>query len=177
MENNAAVTIRPEAPADYPGIRKANKKAFKRKEESKLVDAMRESENFIPALSLVAELDGQVVGHILFSAITIKGPEQETPALALAPMCVLPEYQGRGIGGALLRRGLEACRELGHKLVVVVGHEDYYPRFGFVQAGEKGLVLPFEAPPGIFMVLELQPGALAGVSGEIIYPREFHEVE
>lgn len=177
MGDNTAVIIRPETPADYGGIRKANKKAFKRKEESKLVDAMRESENFIPALSLVAELEGQVVGHILFSAITIKGPERETPALALAPMCVLPEHQEHGIGGALLRRGLETCRELGHKLVVVVGHEDYYPRFGFVRAGEKGLVLPFEAPPEVFMVLELQPGALAGVSGEIVYPREFHEVE
>lgn len=177
MENTPAVIIRPEAPADHGGIRKVNKKAFKRKEESKLVDAMRESENFIPALSLVAELGGQVVGHLLFSAITIKGPDHETPALALAPMSVLPEYQERGIGSALLRRGLEACRELGHKLVVVVGHEDYYPRFGFVKAGEKGLVLPFEAPPEVFMVLELQPGALAGVSGEIVYPREFHEVE
>lgn len=169
--------IRGETRADYDGIRKANKKAFKGKAESKLVDALRESEGYSPALSLVAELAGQVVGHILFSPINIKGPAGETPALALAPMCVLPEHQNRGIGSAMVRRGLEECRKAGHKLVVVVGHEDYYPRFGFVKAGEKGLKLPFEAPPEVFMVLELAPGALAGVSGEVVYPPAFHEVE
>ncbi|OGR80844.1 MAG: GNAT family N-acetyltransferase [Elusimicrobia bacterium GWC2_64_44] len=169
--------IRAETRADYDGIRKANKKAFKGKAESKLVDALRESEGYSPALSLVAELAGQVVGHILFSPIIIKSPAGETPALALAPMCVLSEHQNRGIGSALLRRGLEECRKAGHKLVVVVGHENYYPRFGFVKAGEKGLTLPFEAPPEVFMVLELAPGALAGVSGEVVYPRAFHEVE
>jgi len=172
MEN---IIIRPETKADHEIIRKVNKKAFKGKNESKLVDALREADDFIPGLSLVAVKDGVVAGHILFSPIVVKG-ETETPALALAPMSVFPEFQKMGIGTALVQRGLEECRRLGHKLVVVVGHEEFYPRFGFVPAGEKGLRLPFEAPPEVFMVLELAPGALNGVAGEVVYPRAFHDV-
>lgn len=170
------VTVRAEERKDRDAVRKLNKKAFGGKGESKLVDALRESEGFIPELSLVAEKDGVVVGHILFSPVVIKGPGGETPALALAPMCVLPEFQGRGVGTALVRRGLEECRRLGHRIVIVVGHADYYPRFGFAPAGARGLALPFEAPPEVFLALELAPGALDGVSGEIVYPAEFHDV-
>ncbi|MCM2266292.1 MAG: N-acetyltransferase [Elusimicrobiales bacterium] len=173
---NDPVAVRPETPKDFDAIRKLNKKAFKGKSESKLVDAIRESDGFIPELSLVAETAGLVVGHILFSPILIKGPQGETPALALAPMAVLPDFQKRGVGSALVRRGLEECRRLGHKIVVVVGHDEYYPRFGFVRASDKGLRLPFEAPDEVFMALELAPGALSGVSGEVVYPREFHDV-
>ena len=172
---NDNIIIRPETKADYEIIRKVNKKAFKGKNESKLVDALREADDFIPELSLVAVKDGVVAGHILFSPIIIKG-ETETPALALAPMSVFPEFQNLGIGKALVQRGLEECRRLGHKLVVLVGHEKFYPRFGFVPAGEKGLRLPFEAPPEVFMVLELAPGALSGAAGEVVYPRAFHDV-
>lgn len=172
---NTPVIIRPETRADHEIIRKVNKKAFKGKSESKLVDAVRDAEGFIPELSLVAVKDGAVVGHILFSPIVIKGAV-ETPALALAPMCVLPEFQNTGIGTALVKHGLDECRRLGHKLVVVVGHEDYYPRFGFVPAGEKGLNLPFEAPPEVFMVLELAPGALDGAAGDVIYPPAFNDI-
>jgi putative acetyltransferase len=177
MENGEErVRIRPETAADHGGIRKANKKAFGGKNESKLVDAVRESEFFVPELSLVAELGGQVVGHILFTPVLIVEGEKETPALALAPMCVLPEFQERGIGSMLVRRGLEECARLGHKLVVVLGHAEYYPRFGFVPAGERGLKLPFEAPAEAFMVRELVPGALDGVSGTVDYPDPFHEI-
>lgn len=177
MENlPAGIIVRPETEADHGAIRKANKKAFKGKDESKLVDALRESEYFIPELSLVAEAAGEVAGHILFSPVRIVDGEKETPALALAPMCVLPEFQNRGVGSLLVKRGLEECSKLGHKLVLVVGHADYYPRFGFVKAGEKGLKLPFEAPEEVFMVLELAPGALAGVSGTVDYPEPFHAV-
>lgn len=170
------VAIRPEAPADYGPVRKLNKKAFKGNSESKLVDALRESDSFIPALSLVAEKDGAVVGHILFSPVIIKDQAAETPALTLAPMAVLPEFQRQGIGSALVKRGLAEAGRAGHKIVIVVGHPEYYPRFGFVKAGEKGLKLPFEAPDEVFMALELAPGALEGVKGEIVYPRAFHEV-
>jgi len=170
------VAIRPEATADYGPVRKLNKKAFKGNSESKLVDALREADDFIPALSLVAEKDGVVVGHILFSPVKIKDQAGETPALALAPMAVLPEFQGQGIGAALVKRGLAEAGRAGHKIVVVVGHPEYYPRFGFVKAGEKGLKLPFEAQDEVFMALELVPGALAGVHGEVVSPRAFHEV-
>ena len=177
MENTQSpVTIRPETQNDIRAIRKLNKRAFKGNSDSKLVDALRESDSFIAAFSLVAEKDGQVVGHILFSPVSIKGLNGPAPALALAPMAVLPEFQNQGIGTALVKRGLEECGKAGHKIVVVVGHPEYYPRFGFVKAGEKGLKLPFEAPPEVFMALELAPGALNGAQGEIIYPPAFHEV-
>ena len=177
MENaQGAVIIRPENKADFDAVRKLNKKAFKGKNESMLVDALRQSDGFIPALSLVAEKDGKVAGHILFSPIEIQGPDKVTAALALAPMAVLPEYQNQGIGTALVKHGLAESGKLGHKIVVVVGHPEYYPRFGFVKAGEKGLKLPFECQDDVFMVLELVPGALNGVNGEVVYPREFHAV-
>lgn len=176
MDNAADVSIRPETKADIDAVRKLNKKAFKGKDESKLVDALREEDGFIPALALVAEKAGTVVGHILFSPVEIKGGETSVPALALAPMSVLPDFQGRGIGTALVKHGLAEAAKLGYKIVVVVGHPEYYPRFGFVKAGEKGLILPFECEAEVFMVLELAPGALNGVRGEIVYPRAFHEV-
>lgn len=177
MDNiQSPVTIRPEAQGDIGAIRKLNKKAFKGKSESKLVDALRVSPGFIPALSLVAEKGGKVVGHILFTPIRIKDQDRAAPALALAPMAVLPEYQNQGIGTALIKYGLEEAGRAGHKIVVVVGHPEYYPRFGFIKAGEKGLKLPFEAPEDVFMALELAPGALNEVRGEVEYPREFHEV-
>jgi putative acetyltransferase len=177
MENEyAALVLRPEGKGDFDAVRKLNKKAFKGNSESKLIDALREADVFIPALSLVAEKGGKVVGHILFTPIVIKDAGAAVPALALAPMAVLPEFQGQGIGTALAKYGLEECRKLGHKIVIVVGHPEYYPRFGFVKAGEKDLALPFEAPEDIFMALELVSGGLAGVRGTIEYPREFSEV-
>ena len=177
MEKANDVKVRVETAADIHAVRKLNKKAFKGNSESKLVDAIREADYFIPGLSLVAEKDGVVVGHILFTPIRIVDAKNETPALALAPMSVFPEFQNQGIGTALVQRGLEECRRLGHKLVVLVGHEKFYPRFGFVPAGEKGLRLPFEAPDEVFMVLELVPGALDGVKGMVEYPAAFHAVE
>jgi len=177
MDNtDDSLVIRPEAAGDIAAIRKLNKKAFRGNDESKLVDALREADGFIPGLSLVAEKGGKVVGHILFSPIRIKGPESSTPALALAPMAVLPDCQSRGIGSKLVKYGLDECKKAGHKIVVVVGHPEYYPRFGFVKAGEKGLELPFEAPAEIFMALELVPGALSGVKGTVEYPPQFHAV-
>ena len=177
MDNTGGIlTVRTEKAEDIGAIRKLNKKAFKGNDESKLIDAIRGSDGFIPGLSLAAEKDGKIVGHILFSPVKIKGPAGAAPALALAPMAVLPAFQNQGIGTELVKRGLEECRKLGHKIVVVVGHAGYYPRFGFVKAGEKGLQLPFEAPEEIFMALELVPGALDEVKGTVEYPPAFHAV-
>ena len=177
MDNTAGtLLIRPESKADIDAIRKLNKRAFKGKNESKLVDAIRESDYFNQALSLVAVKDGKVVGHILFTPVKIKDLNSATPALALAPMAVLPEFQKQGIGAALVKHGLGECRRSGHKIIVVVGHPEYYPRFGFVKAGGKGLELPFEAADEVFMALELAPGALDGVRGTVEYPPEFHKV-
>ena len=118
--------IRHETPADIPAIYIVNKRAFRERDaEPRLVDAIRASDAFLPGLSLVAEIDGQVVGHILFSRIHIATVNGDVPAIALAPMAVLPEYHGEGIGSELVRRGLEACQELGHGIVIVLGHPSF----------------------------------------------------
>jgi len=149
--------------------------AFGRKVEPELVGKIRATENYIPELSLVAVNEDKIVGHLLFSIITIESEGKEIPVLALSVISVLPEYQKKGIGTKLIKRGLEECRRLGHNVVIVIGHSSYYPRFGFVPASGYGLSVPFEAPDEAVMAAELTPGALNGISGTIQYPPEFAE--
>jgi putative acetyltransferase len=132
------VIIRPETPGDIPAIHDVYLHAFGQPAEALLVDALRRDGDFIAALSLVAVDKGKVVGHILFPPISIASDERSVPALALAPMAVLPESQHRGIGSLLVEEGLAACRRLLHRNVVVVGHPAYYPRFGFYWRGSRG---------------------------------------
>jgi putative acetyltransferase len=170
------ITIQPEREEDYTAIHEINVLAFGREDEARLVKKIRERPDFIPELSLVAIKKGEVVGHILFSRITIQSKTGSFPALALAPMAVHPKFQNQGIGSKLVRQGLERCRNQGHKIVVVVGHPQYYPRFGFSSARAKGLEAPFPVPDEVFMVLELGPGALHGSTGMVTYPQEFLDV-
>jgi putative acetyltransferase len=169
------LTIRPEGPADYPAISELNRRAFEGEAEPRLVEALRRTDGFIPGLSLVAVQDELIVGHILFSVVHLWDGGQSTPLLSLAPMAVLPEYQNQGIGSALVSEGLRHCRALGYRAVVVLGHPNYYPRFGFILAREKGVKLPFEAPDEACMVLELYPHALDGIQGSVEFPPEFFE--
>ena len=170
------LTIRPECPEDYSAIDEVNRAAFGQGDEARLVRQLRNVNGFSPELSLVAVRDDEVVGHILFSPIHIETPAGCVPAVALAPMSVLPAFQNQGIGSRLVRAGLEACRRLGHTIVVVVGHPAYYPRFGFTPAGERGLKAPFPIPDDAFMVLELNAGVLEGVTGMVRYPPLFDDV-
>jgi putative acetyltransferase len=165
------VSIRPEASSDHDAVRRVNRLAFGQEAEARLVDALRVG-GYV-RLSLVAEKDGQVVGHILFSDLPIIGKNSMTPSLALAPMAVLPECQKQGIGSALVRHGLEICRQQGHRIVLVVGHPNYYPRFGFSSALASQLESPYAGEA--FMALELVPGALAGVAGRVEYAPSFNE--
>jgi putative acetyltransferase len=167
------VTVRNESPTDFDAVYEVNLRAFGQENEARLVEEQRRVGDTI---SLVAEVDGCVVGHILFSPIVIEGQDGNVPALALAPMAVLPDYQNRGIGSKLVRQGLETCRSLGHKIVIVLGHAQFYPRFGFIPARLQGIEAPFEVPDEAWMALELQPGALSGVKGVVKYPPAFDEV-
>ena len=167
------LTIRPERSQDYDAIAEVHRLAFGQDDEARLVADLRRTKHFVPELSMVAVCSGQVVGHVLFSAVHIETPQGPVPALALAPMAVRPEFQNRCIGTELARQGLEACRKLGHRIVLVVGHPEYYPRFGFTPAVPHGLRVPFPVPDEAFMVLPLVSGALDGVTGTVAYPPEF----
>jgi putative acetyltransferase len=170
------IKIRPETPNDYAQIYEVNRLAFGRENEARLVEALRRRPEFIPALSLVAEEDGRIAGHVLFSPITLESEGGEKQAIALAPVAVLPEMQRRGIGSALIKYGLEACRRQGHRLVILVGHPEYYPRFGFKPARPMGIEAPFPVRNEAWMALELEPGATRDLHGLVRYPEPFNDV-
>ena len=164
--------IRKETKKDYKIIYEVNKKAFNQNDESELIKRIRSSNHFIPELSLVAEENGEVIGHILFSKIKIIG-ERVYESLSLAPMSVLPKFQKQGVGGKLVKEGLKKARNLGFNSVIVLGHKEYYPRFGFKRASKWNIKCPFEVPDDAFMAIELKEGALENKSGTVQYPKEF----
>lgn len=167
------ITIRAENAEDIPAVRRVNELAFGQPDEAALVDALRAASD--PQISLVALADGQVVGHIFFSPVSIESEGSSSSALGLAPMAVLPEYQRQGVGSQLVREGLRECRRIGYNVVVVLGHPAYYPRFGFIPASRKGLRSEYAVPDEAFMVAELEPGALGGRRGLVKYRPEFGE--
>jgi putative acetyltransferase len=169
------VEIRAEEPDDYVAIHDINLHAFGQEDEPRLVEAIRKSTSFIPELSLVAFKDDKPVGHIMFSALTIQSEEGDIPALTLAPIAVFPEQQNQGIGSGLVEKGLAESKRLGYGMVIVIGHPEYYPRFGFEPARAKGLETSFPAPDEAFMVIELVAGALNGITGMVRFPPEFEE--
>ena len=127
------ILIRKEEKKDHKEIYEINRSAFGQENESRLVDKIRKGENFISDLSLVAEKGGRLVGHILFSKIKIIG-SSVFEILALAPMAVIPSFQKQGIGSELIKKGMAKAKELGFDSIIVLGHKDYYPRFGFKKA-------------------------------------------
>ena len=161
--------IRAERDADHAAIRVVNEAAFGGREEADLVEALRGEGAVL--LSLVAQIDSQIVGHVLFGRMWIETVTGAVPAVALAPMAVLPAYQRQGVGSQLIRAGLDLVRGLGEQIVVVVGHPAYYPRFGFSSETAGGLEGPFRREA--FMALELAPGSLQDVRGRVRYPTAF----
>lgn len=173
-------TIREENKKDYLSIFDLIKKAFKDQEYSDhkehfLVEKLRKSEAFVPELSLVAEIENNIVGHILLTEIKIKTSDDEITSLALAPVSVLPEFQGKGIGGKLIKEAHQRAKDLGYQSIILLGHENYYPRFGYKLAEEFGISLPFDVPTENCMAIELQPDSLKNINGEVVYPKEFYE--
>jgi len=167
------VEIRPETPPDIDPIRRVNEQAFGQREEAAIVDKLRQ--RGVLTVSLVATRDNGVVGHIAFSPVEIKSEGSSFEAIALGPMAVLPTHQRQGIGSALVRAGLEECRRLDQDIVVVLGHSDYYPRFGFAPARARGIDCEFEVPDEAWMLLELKEGSLGGRRGTVKYRPEFGE--
>jgi putative acetyltransferase len=161
--------IRSEEPTDIGAIHAVNRAAFETSTEADLVDALRKQAH--PIVSLVAEDAGAIVGHIFFSPVTLSG--HALTMMGLAPMAVLPAQHRRGIGSALVRAGLERCRELGFAAVIVLGHAEYYPRFGFVPASRFGIGCEYDVADRVFMALELERGSLRGKSGTIRYHAAF----
>jgi len=163
--------IRAATPGDVAAIRRVHTAAFGRAAEAELALALAARE---PAcISLVASQSGAVAGHVLFSPVAVDGHAFAIAPLGLGPLAVAPELQRGGVGSALTRAGIDACRKNGAPFVVVLGHPPYYPRFGFAPAARFGLTFADAPPRDAFMALELVPGALAGVRGAVRYAPEF----
>lgn len=165
--------VRFEQPSDRDAVRALNERAFGGREEADIVEALHRANAAVVAL--VAEVGAAVVGHILFSPVTVEHSNNARLA-GLAPMAVAPGCQGQGIGSVLVREGFARCRAAGVAGVVVVGHAGYYPRFGFVPAQQFGLRCEYDVPADVFMALELTQGALRGVSGLVRYHTAFATV-
>jgi len=159
--------VRPETAVDAPKVYAVEAAAFGRSDEADLVQKLQQAG--VDTISLVAVLDDELVGHVLFSPVTVKSEDEVFTAVALGPIAVSPHHQKAGIGSALCRQGIEACREAGYELAFVLGHSSYYPRFGFMPSAPYGLHCQFNAPVEAFMVLELVPGALQGKQGTVFY--------
>ncbi|MDU3338272.1 N-acetyltransferase [Paraclostridium bifermentans] len=174
------INIRKETIEDREEIYNLIKESFKSAEhsdgsEQDLVNRLRNSDSYIHDLSLVATCDKTIVGHIMFTKISIESKDLKTESLALAPLSVLPKYQRQGIGSKLITEGLSIAKNLGYNSVVVLGSEKYYPKFGFKEAKEFRVNPPFDVPSENFMVIELEPTSLKNVNGVVKYAKEFFE--
>jgi putative acetyltransferase len=167
----ATTEIRIERPGDVAAIRDVNRRAFGQDQEGNIVDALRS--NSAALLSLVATLDGRVVGHIMYSPASIGGA---AIGGALGPMSVDPDHQRQGIGSKLVEAGNRMLRERGCPFVVVVGHPEFYPRFGFVPASTRGITCEWNVPDDVFMIAVLDERKMDGVSGLTKYCEEFSTV-
>ena len=168
------MNIREENASEVKEIWELNAKVFETKAEANLVNALRESG--CTYISLVAETEGKIVGHIFFSIVELSGEENKLRIMGLAPMAVLKKYQNKGIGSKLVKAGLEYCKSLGYDAVVVLGHPNYYPKFGFVPSTKYGIKSEYDVPDEVFMVLELVPGSLKNQKGIIKYHKAFDSV-
>jgi len=165
------MNVRFEQPDDIENIRRIHLEAFETDVEASLVDSLRDSG--VELISLVAEYKGEIVGHILFSQVSMDG---NCRIMGLAPMAVLPNWQGKGVGTRLVNAGLQACEKAGYEAVVVLGHADYYPRFGFAPSVNFGIKSEYDVPPEVFMVKALRDGALDGITGTVKYHPIFNEI-
>ena len=172
--------IRQEKDSDHQAVFDLIEKAFRMMEKSDhqehfLVEKLRNSEAFVPELSLVAEFGGKIIGHILLTKIKIISGDKSFDSLALAPVSVSPSVQKKGVGKELMKAAHRKAKDLGYKSIVVVGHPEYYPKFGYEKLQKYSIELPFEVPPEAAMIVEIAQNGLQGVSGKVEYAKEFYE--
>ena len=167
------ITIRQEQPQDLKTIREVNRRAFAQTQEADLVDKLRQ--NYHNLLSLVAVIQNEVVGHILFTPVTIESAARTVRGMGLAPMAVLPEYQRQGIGSKLVRSGIEQLKKRQCPFIIVLGHAEYYPQFDFEPASRYGIRSEWQVEDGVFMILPLNESEMQGISGVARYSPEFAE--
>jgi putative acetyltransferase len=165
------LTVREERPADIEAIRAVNLQAFGQSGEGLLVDALRSNDGVL--LSLVATRNGDVLGHILFSPVTVRSGREQITGAGLGPMSVLPGHQRQGIGGKLVEAGKQKLHGLGLPFIVVLGHPEYYPRFGFEPASRYAIRCEWDVPDNVFMILVMDPPTMIGISGLAEYRPEF----
>lgn len=174
------IHIRQETKADYAVVFNLIEEAFRKesisnKNEQYIVERLKKTDSYIPELSLVAEVDYQIVGYILLSKIVIETNTSRHVALALTPIAVLPSFQMKGIGRKLIEEAHRIAKGLGYQSIILVGHEEYYPQFGYRPLHHFNILLPFEAPKKNCMAIELVANALKGKESRIIYPKAFFE--
>ncbi len=168
------MAIRKEQDSDKESIWKVNAEAFETEAEANLVNALRDSGT--PFISLLAEADEEIVGHILFTPVELTGDNSGLTLMGLAPMAVRPGFQRKGIGSQLVRAGVENCSIQGYDAIVVLGHPEYYPKFGFVPSVKYGIKSEYDVPDEVFMVLELKENVLKGKSGIIRFHAAFGDL-
>ncbi len=168
-----SITIRPERPSDIAVVHTINELAFGQPLEAEIVDKIRA--NCPDVVSLVAVSDDRIVGHILFSPAEIRTDQRTIQGMGLAPMAVHPDFQNRNIGSQLVQAGLALLREKACPFVIVLGHPNYYPRFGFTVASTLGIACQWPVPDEAFMILPLDEKAMAGLAGVAYYRSEFNE--
>ncbi|PYK97033.1 MAG: GNAT family N-acetyltransferase [Verrucomicrobia bacterium] len=165
------IEIREERSDDVAAVREVNRRAFGQDQESNIVDALRTNGGAL--LSLVATVNGQVAGHIMYSPLTVA---ENVLGVALGPMAVVPEYQRQGIGTQLIEAGNRKIKDAGYPFIIVVGHAEYYPRFGFRPANEYGIRCEWDVPDEVFMLLVLNEAKMQGASGLAKYRHEFSTI-
>ena len=174
------IRIRQENSSDHPMVAEVIKSAYEdvgysNHREQFMVERLRNSAAFIPQLSLVAQVNHEIIGHILLTKIAIHNHGKSTTSLALAPLSVTPKFQGKGVGSKLVAEAHRLAKELGYQSVTVLGHPKYYPRFGYEPMKRYGLELPFDVREENCMVVCLSENEWSGMAGKIEYPSEFLE--
>jgi predicted N-acetyltransferase YhbS len=170
--------IRSERKEDYEIITRINDIAFKGKKEGVLISQLRKKRDYKKELSLVAIKNDKIIGHLLLFPLTIKTDNSQLKTLSLGPIAVLPENQKQGVGKELVKKGIEVAKRKGFKSIIVIGHKEYYPKFGFRKSAEYKISLPrrySKVPSEAFMILELEKDCLKEVGGEIVFPKEYDE--